>query len=103
MIKLKHVVFDPTGADEAPYTTEVEILLGGVGQVVFADGTEQFMDYDYEPVYVYSPRLLPEALERFCKENINYYMDFHKKHERQLLWGDRIPMEQFWSIQPSRR
>ena len=90
------IFFDPTGADEAPYTTEVEILLGGVCRVVFPDGTEQFMDDDDEPVHIYSPRLLPEALERFCEENIKHYMDFHDKHERQILRCERISMEQFW-------
>lgn len=38
------VVFDPHGAETSPFTTEVEMLLGGVPVVTYPDGTEQFLD-----------------------------------------------------------
>lgn len=90
------LVFDPEGSVNFPNKTEVEILLGGVPVAIFDDGTEQFMD-DYEdPIYEYSPRLTPDELERFCEENMDKYVAFHHKHERQLLRCERIPMEKFW-------
>ena len=55
------VIFDPAGGASAPNTTAVEILLGGVGRLVFSDGTEQFVDDDTGPILIYSPRLKPQA------------------------------------------
>ncbi|WP_421556772.1 hypothetical protein [Pseudomonas kitaguniensis] len=92
------VHFNPAGDEQWPFTTEVEILLGGVARLIFPDGTEQFVDDDEEPVYVYSPRLLPEALERFCEANIENYQEFHTKHVRQLIRCERVPMEDFWTV-----
>ncbi|CAD0264264.1 hypothetical protein DENIT_20153 [Pseudomonas veronii] len=89
--------FNPAGAEQAPFTTEVEILLGGVARLMFPDGTEQFVDGDDEPVHVYSPRLSPDALERFCEAHIERYQEFHSKHERQLIRCERVPMEKFWA------
>lgn len=93
--------FNPAGAEQAPFTTEVEILLGGVARLMFPDGTEQFVDDDEEPVHVYSPRLLPEALERFCEAHIERYQEFHTKHERQLIRCERVSMEKFWADEAS--
>ena len=42
------------------------------------------------------PRMTPDALERFCEENMDRYVAFHQKYERQLLRCERIPMEKFW-------
>lgn len=91
------IYFNPAGADQAPFTTEVEILLGGMARLMFPDCTEQFVDDDDEPVHIYSPRLSPEALERFCKAHIERYQEFHRKHERQLIRCERVPMEKFWA------
>lgn len=90
------IIFEPAGAQVSPYTTEVEILLGGVARLVCPNGTEQFVDDHNEPVHIYSPRLHTEALERFCETNIERYQDFNDKHDRQLIRRKRVPMEQFW-------
>ncbi|PBP37507.1 hypothetical protein [Pseudomonas syringae] len=88
--------FDPDASKNAPYTTAVEILLGGVGRLMFPDGTEQFVDDDAEPALIYSPRLQPDALERFCEEHMDRYERFHKEHEAQLAGFERIAMDAFW-------
>jgi hypothetical protein len=90
------IIFDPTGGDDAPYTTAVEILLGGVGRLIFPNGTQQFADDDAEPVLIYSPRLPPEALERFCKENMDRYERFNAEHEKQLAECEPVAMQAFW-------
>jgi hypothetical protein len=81
-----------------PYMGEVEVLLGsgGVCRVVFSDGTEQFMSDDEKPEYLYSPRLAPEKLERFCRENIAIYRAFHDRHIRQIIRCECVQMEAFW-------
>lgn len=94
------IVFDPEGSDKYPCTGEVEQLLGGVGRVVYDDGTEQFLDDYGEPEYIYSPRLTPEKLERFCEENIHHYQDFHTNNMRKIIRGERVPMPSFWLDQP---
>lgn len=48
-MKAADVIFDPSGAEKAPFSTEVEMLLGGIPQV-------------------YSPRLFPGEMEEFCKD-----------------------------------
>ncbi|WP_324729662.1 DUF6012 family protein [Pseudomonas chlororaphis] len=88
------MILDLSG--DHPYMTEVEDLLGGVGRVIFPDGTEQFVDDYSEPWGLYSPRLRPEALEQFCKENIAHYQAFHEAHESQLIRCESVPMERFW-------
>lgn len=90
------VTFDPDGAKTAPYTAEVESLLGGVPVVTHPDGTEQFLDNSAEPVMEYSPRLPAGELEEFCKKNIGQYTSFHAEHGDELLMSDRILMMQFW-------
>lgn len=88
--------FDPNASKNAPYTTAVEILLGGMGRLMFPDGTEQFVDDDAEPALIYSPRLLPDDLERFCEQNLDRYERFHQEHEEQLMNFERVEMEAFW-------
>ncbi|MEQ4258906.1 hypothetical protein [Pseudomonas syringae] len=92
----KTLVFDPNGSKNAPHITAVEILLGGVGRLMYPDGTEQFVDDDGEPALIYSPRLQPEALERFCEEHMERYERFHEEHEAQLAGFERIAMDAFW-------
>lgn len=88
--------FDPDASKNAPNTTAVEILLGGVGRLMFPDGTEQFVDDDDEPALIYSPRLKPDALERFCEKNLDRYERFHQDHEEKLMRSERVAMEVFW-------
>lgn len=88
--------FDPNASKTAPNTTAVEILLGGVGRLMFPDGTEQFVDDDAEPALIYSPRLKPGELERFCEQHLDHYERFHQAHEEQLMNDERVAMEAFW-------
>ncbi|MFA0998325.1 MULTISPECIES: hypothetical protein [Pseudomonas syringae group] len=90
------IVFDPFGSETAPFTTDVEMLLGGVPIVMYADGTEQFLDDSEEPVHAYSPCLEADALEAFCKENIEKYEAFNAEHGRDKLMTQRVPMTPFW-------
>jgi Zn finger protein HypA/HybF involved in hydrogenase expression len=87
--------FDPNGARDWPFTTEVEILLTVPVLRVFDDGTLQFMDDDAVEL-VYSPRLDPEALERFCEANIETYRAFHDEHETALDRRESVPLTPFW-------
>lgn len=88
--------FDPDGGKNFPNTTAVEILLGGVGRLMFPDGTEQFVDDGVEPALIYSPRLKPDELERFCGQNLDRYERFHQEHEEQLVNYESVAMEAFW-------
>lgn len=88
--------FDPNASKTAPNTTAVEILLGGVGRLMFPDGTEQFVDDDVEPALIYSPRLKPGELERFCEQHLDHYERFHQAHEEKLMNDERVAMEAFW-------
>jgi hypothetical protein len=88
--------FDPNASKTAPNTTAVEILLGGVGRLMFPDGTEQFVDDDAEPALIYSPRLKPSDLERFCEQHLDHYERFHQAHEEKLMNDERVAMEAFW-------
>lgn len=92
----RSLIFDPAGCVNFPNTTAVEILLGGVGRLVFSDGSEQFVDDDTGPILIYSPRLMPDVLERFCGNNMAHYEAFHQKHEAQLESFERVPMDPFW-------
>ena len=90
------VVFDPRGAETAPFTTDVEMLLGGVPVVIHEDGTEQFLDDSQEPNHAYSPRLAADELEAFCKANIGRYEAFNAEHGNDKLMTERVPMAPFW-------
>ncbi|WP_218586111.1 hypothetical protein [Pseudomonas sp. MWU12-2323] len=90
------VMFDPERANTSPFSTKVEVLLGGVPIKMFPDGTEQFMDDDADPVHAYSPRLAPDELESFCKANIDKYQAFNTEHGEDKLMTERVPMIPFW-------
>ncbi len=74
----------------------MEVLLGGLPVAVFDDGAEQFTDDYGDLVYVYSPRLKPDWPEKSCKDNMDKYISFHKKHEKRILRCEGIPAERFW-------
>lgn len=90
------LTFDPNGARDWPFTTEVETLVTVAWLQEFEDGTQQFIDADQEPPHIYSPRLDPEALERFCETNIELYRTFHDMHEAALDRRQSVPMTPFW-------
>lgn len=90
------VFFDPEGSNTAPNLTAVEILLGGVGRLMFPDGTQQFADAEVQPVLIYSPRLQPAALEQFCGEHMAQYERFHTEHIEQLAEFESVAMTAFW-------
>jgi len=89
--------FMPGKSKETPAITEVELLLGGIPQVMFPDGTQQFADQDVEPMVVYSPRLSEIELEAFCRENIDRYKQHYMTHKQAIDSGDNTPaIESFW-------
>ncbi|MBJ2286623.1 hypothetical protein JFT66_20990 [Pseudomonas sp. MF6755] len=88
--------FRPDQADDLPFTTEVELLLGGISRAMHPDGTLQFADQDCEPVAVYSPRLDEAALEVFCKQHIERYRAHHQKHKAAIQEDETPPIESFW-------
>lgn len=90
------LTFDPNGPRDWPFTTEVETLVTVAWLHEFEDGTLQFLDADQQPPHVYSPRLDPEALERFCETNIDAYRSFHDKHEVALDRRESVAMTPFW-------
>jgi hypothetical protein len=91
-------IFDPDGWKNFPFTTQVEVLLGGVGRAVYPDDTEQFLDQGMngEVELTYSPRLAPDELEEFCRKNIAHYEAFNAAHAHELDECKRVPMVQFW-------
>lgn len=93
---LHSLEFDPNGARDWPFTTEVEMLLTVPWLRLFEDGTQQFLNSDEEPHLSYSPRLSPQDLESFCETNIEAYRSFHSAHEEALDRRERVPMTPFW-------
>lgn len=91
-------IFDPDGWKNFPFTTQVEVLLGGVGRAVYPDDTEQFLDQGMngEVELTYSPRLAPDELEEFFRKNIAHYEEFNAAHAHELDECKRVPMVQFW-------
>jgi len=91
------VYFDPDMGIQYPFRTQVEELLGGIGTLIFPDGTEQFADNDSYPDVVYSPRLPLEDLEKFCKKNIKSYEEYFDKYHEKLLEDMPVPpIKRFW-------
>jgi len=93
-------IFDPEGCEKYPAITAVEIYLGGVGRLMFPDGTVQFADNETYPDVVYSPRMTEDNLEVFCKVNITHYEKYHEKHGDLFGQGDHDkapPIQIFWS------
>ena len=88
--------FRPDKAGEIPFTTEVEILLGGIGRAMDPDGTLQFADQDCNPVVMYSPRLGEQALEAFCKQHIERYRAHHLIHKEAIQEDETPAIESFW-------
>lgn len=90
------IYFEPTESEKFPFISEVEILLGGVGRLMFPDGTQQFIDDNEEPAYIFSPRLKECDLEIFCEINIERYRAFHNANSAKLLQYESVFMEKFW-------
>ena len=89
--------FDPDGAISHPYTAAVEGLLGGIGRLVFPDGTVQFAENESFPETVYSPRLSESELEVFCRVNISFYEDYFDSNFDAIDAGDELPpITIFW-------
>ncbi|GAB0078629.1 hypothetical protein [Pseudomonas sp. PS02290] len=88
--------FRPDQAGNLPFTTEVELLLGGISRAMHPDGTLQFTDQNCEPVALYSPRLNEHALEAFCEQHIERYRAHHQKHKTAIQEDETPPIEPFW-------
>ena len=91
------VIFDPSGSEQYPYIAAVEEYLGGVGRLVFDDGTVQFAESDTYPDVVYSPRLTESELESFCKKNLHHYERYFEEYEQTFEHGILPPpIDRFW-------
>ena len=88
--------FRPDKTKESPHITEVEILLGGIAQSMYSDGTYQFADQDCTPAVVYSPRLPEPELEEFCRENIERYRHHYEQNKEAIDNLETPPIEKFW-------
>lgn len=93
------ISFDPSVGKVYPSILEVEILLGGVGRLVFPDGTEQFAENDTYPEVVYSPRLALEALAAFCEHNISHYRAHNERYRVEIDDGDAPEILRFWELE----
>lgn len=88
------VTFNPDGCTNIAM---VEMFLGGVGRLVFPDGTVQFAENDMYPDVVYSPRLTEDELEKFCEVNLSKYETYFENNFELIDKGDKLPpIEVFW-------
>ncbi|RMN13954.1 hypothetical protein [Pseudomonas syringae group genomosp. 3] len=88
--------FMPHKSKEFPFMTEVELLLGGIPQVMFPDGTFQFADQDHSPVVIFSPRLSETDLNEFCRDNIEQYRKHYAAHKEAIDEYETPPITKFW-------
>lgn len=91
------VTFDPESSEKYPNIAAVENLLGGVGRIVFEDGTVQFAENETYPEVVFSPRLSEDEMEKFCLKHIaQYEAYFDVNFEAIDPGGELPPIERFW-------
>ena len=94
---MNSITFDPNGSVDFPHIAAVEGLLGGIGRLVFSDGTVQFAEEDSFPDVVYSPRMAEEDLEIFCKANLDYYEQYFEQNFDAIDAGNELPpIRRFW-------
>lgn len=90
-------IFDPDGAKKYPHIAIVEQFLGGIGRLVFEDGTVQFAENETYPKIVYSPRLSEAEMESFCKENLSHYEKYFDENINAIDAGNALPeIDKFW-------
>ncbi len=91
------ITFDPAGADNHPHIAAVEECLGGVGRLMFPDGTAQFAENATYPDVVFSPRMTEPELESFCKQNLSQYEAYFEANFDAIDRGDPLPpIDRFW-------
>lgn len=88
--------FCPDKTLESPFITEVEMLLGGIPQLIFPDGTQQFADQDCSPTVIYSPRLPEPELEAFCRSNIERYQLHYEQNKEAIDNYETPAIKPFW-------
>lgn len=95
--EMNTIIFDPEGSSKFPYTAAVEGLLGGVGRLIFGDGTVQFADNETYPDVVFSPRLPEDQLEMFCRTHLAKYESyFNENFDLMDAGSDLPPINRFW-------
>ncbi|ENP0808135.1 hypothetical protein ACOQ0N_004202 [Vibrio parahaemolyticus] len=62
----------------------------------FEDGTMIIAELCNGESNIYSPRLPIEALNNFCRKNIDTYAAFYKENEKALESGQSVQIEKFW-------
>jgi hypothetical protein len=71
--------------------------LGGVGRLIFPDGTVQFAENESYPDVVYSPRMTENELDIFCSENLDKYQEYNDTYFDEIGRGDELPpIVRFW-------
>jgi hypothetical protein len=91
------VYFDPMGSERYPNTAAVECFLGGVGLLMFPDGTVQFAENSTYPDVIYSPRMTEGELEVFCRDNLSEYEQYFEENFETIDLGDLPPpIKRFW-------
>lgn len=79
-----------------PYVAAVGDYLGGLKPIYFDDGAWQFK-IEGEETIVYSPRLKPDDLEKFCQDNFEQYEKFYDENERAVEGFESLPpIKLFW-------
>lgn len=89
------VIFDPYSDYE--YICKVEHLLGGIGCLLFEDGSCQFAEFDEsDSMFVYSPRLKTPLLNEFCARHIKEYERLSLEHRLVIQKGIPFKIDYFW-------
>lgn len=80
-----------------PYMAAVGDYLGGLKPVCFDDGAWQFRTQDKKSSAVYSPRLKPFDLEKFCQNNLDQYTKFYDENWDAVKIPKSLPaIKIFW-------
>lgn len=70
--------------------------LAGTSLVEFPDGTALLADLEWQPGYVFSPRLPKAQLEAFCTKHRSRYQAFFDANKQAILAGETVRMAPWW-------
>lgn len=89
------VIFDPYTDYE--HIRMVELLLGGIGCLLFEDDSCQFAEFDEnDTMFVYSPKLKTPLLNEFCAAHIKEYERLAIEHRLAIQEGIPFKIDYFW-------
>lgn len=83
---------------DKPNLAKVDVLLGGVGRIMVAEGVEQIanIDDDTGRMYCYSPALPTSELEAFVAKHMSIYEEINDLHGAELHEGENVEIFPFW-------